>query len=352
MANEHDLVPCQEQHSMLTPGEESLHNNFTTSVKALRKDLVRTAYYLLQIQEHRIHKKLGFSNLGEYAAEYAGLTARQAREFVEIGRKLPRFPEVEAALQEGRLSWSQARLITRRADPEQQRYWVEQAQSLSAQSLAEVLPTVSGRQPVTTPPAGRQEEAKPGPLFSSASKPRVAEQAAPGRRQYFTLAFSPEQYVRFSGLLAAAKGGSKEEKILNALGAHGGQGASALPYLIVLLHCPACGEAAMPTNRGEMPVPQAMLEAAYCDATVEGADAQRRRTIPPRLRRLALQRARYCCEAEGCSHTQFLEIHHRRPAAAGGGDTLDNLVVLCSGCHRRLHADENAARAALRQVPV
>lgn len=108
------------KESNLLPAEQSLHNNFANSVKELRKDLVRTAYYLLQIQEHNIHKKLGFANLTAYAARYAGLTERQTREFVSIARRLPRYQEVETALNEGRLSWTQARLITRRAEPEQQ----------------------------------------------------------------------------------------------------------------------------------------------------------------------------------------------------------------------------------------
>jgi hypothetical protein len=36
-------------------------------------------------------------------------------------------------------------------------------------------------------------------------------------------------------------------------------------------------------------------------------------------------------------------IHHRQPKRCGGKDTPANLVQICIGCHRAIHADEKAA---------
>jgi 5-methylcytosine-specific restriction protein A len=33
----------------------------------------------------------------------------------------------------------------------------------------------------------------------------------------------------------------------------------------------------------------------------------------------------------------YLEVHHRRPLAKGGKDTLDNAATLCPNCHRQAH---------------
>lgn len=33
----------------------------------------------------------------------------------------------------------------------------------------------------------------------------------------------------------------------------------------------------------------------------------------------------------------FLEVHHLRPLASGGSDTIANAIALCPNCHRRLH---------------
>jgi len=335
---------------VLTPAQQSIHKNFMQSVKALRRDLVRTAYYLVQIRERNIHRHLGFATVADYASHTAGLTRRQTEEFLAIGRQLPRFKEVEEALATGELSWTKARLIVRRADPAQQRHWIEQAQSVSARQLEERMPPPPrpGTRPCPGPKAGNPsptESAKPELFQTREKQPNEP-------RAYFTFRFTHEQYALVTRLLEALPGHDKEEKLLNALSAAGGKdGAAMLPYLLVILHCPACGRATLPTNRGEVAASRAMLASAQCDAAIEDEDGTRRRSIPPRLRRRALQRARYRCEAEGCDHAQFLQIHHRRPVAAGGSHELANLVVLCSGCHRHLHDQEEAARLALRHAP-
>lgn len=68
-----------------------------------------------------------------------------------------------------------------------------------------------------------------------------------------------------------------------------------------------------------------------------------------------LNRADGVCEA--CSHPApfldaakkpFLEVHHVRPLAEGGSDTVTNTVALCPNCHRELHYGQN--RLAIRQV--
>lgn len=35
----------------------------------------------------------------------------------------------------------------------------------------------------------------------------------------------------------------------------------------------------------------------------------------------------------------YLEVHHVRPLAEGGPDTIDNAVACCPNCHRQLHSD-------------
>jgi 5-methylcytosine-specific restriction protein A len=43
----------------------------------------------------------------------------------------------------------------------------------------------------------------------------------------------------------------------------------------------------------------------------------------------------------------YLEVHHVRPLAEGGPDTVDNAAACCPNCHRQLHHDPNRER--LRQ---
>ena len=219
----HNFIQANPEE-VLCPAEHAVHKDFTTSVAALRKDLVRTAYYLLQVQERDIHRKLGYETLAAYAAAWAGLTAKQAREFVAIARRLPQFQEVEEALKAGDLSWSKARLITRRANPEDQRKWIDQAQKIPVRELEERLPPRAKQPPAPTPaPAG---------LLAPKERKPAAGDPPSAPKQHFTLSFTAEEY--------------------------------------------------------------ALLEAAYCDAVIEDTGGNRRRTIPPRLRRQVMQRARSC----------------------------------------------------------
>lgn len=64
-----------------------------------------------------------------------------------------------------------------------------------------------------------------------------------------------------------------------------------------------------------------------------------------------MQRARYACEAPGCTHASFLEIHHRIPFAVGGGNDPANLLVLCARCHHDLHERDGSAARALSSAP-
>ncbi len=145
----------------------------------------------------------------------------------------------------------------------------------------------------------------------------------------------------------------KEEAVLAGLAALsvGKSAVAGPPTLLTIIECPTCGAGSIPTGRGEFPASMALLKAAHCDAIIEAPDATRRQVIPPRLRREAFRQARYACQAKSCERTIWLEIHHRRPVAGAGLNKLENLIVLCSECHRRLHKNEAAARAAVRESP-
>jgi hypothetical protein len=86
-----------------------------------------------------------------------------------------------------------------------------------------------------------------------------------------------------------------------------------------------------------------------CEATVvpllETQDGQaldihavgrKRRTVPRSTTR-ALRAREQGCAFPGCTHDRFLEAHHVKHWIDGGTSNLDNLVLLCSAHHHRLH---------------
>ncbi len=54
------------------------------------------------------------------------------------------------------------------------------------------------------------------------------------------------------------------------------------------------------------------------------------------LRKKAFKRDNFTCRKCGLEdkECEFLEAHHIIPLYAGGLDNLDNLITLCSDCHR------------------
>src|SRR5262245_60712633 len=66
-------------------------------------------------------------------------------------------------------------------------------------------------------------------------------------------------------------------------------------------------------------------------------------------RKAALIRACYRCEREmpgGPRHLGVLEVHHRTYRGLGD-ENVDDLEVLCSGCHRNEHLPQNLKKRML-----
>jgi 5-methylcytosine-specific restriction endonuclease McrA len=53
------------------------------------------------------------------------------------------------------------------------------------------------------------------------------------------------------------------------------------------------------------------------------------------IRRQVLERDGWRCQV--CGSSAKLQVHHLRRRSKLGGDESENLISLCSGCHRRQH---------------
>jgi hypothetical protein len=108
-------------------------------------------------------------------------------------------------------------------------------------------------------------------------------------------------------------------------------------YKVIIYKCDTCGRSIVPTSRGEKAVGKNTIDSIECDAVIERPGRRNTATIPPSLRRRVLARDRHRCRAPGCRNRHFLEVHHRTARAEGGSNKIENLITLCSSCHRVLH---------------
>lgn len=69
-----------------------------------------------------------------------------------------------------------------------------------------------------------------------------------------------------------------------------------------------------------------------------------------RLRRAALDRDSWRCTEPGCGSPVNLECHHVQPLDKGGQNVLDNVRMVCAGCHVEIHRHEDPERADWRRL--
>jgi 5-methylcytosine-specific restriction endonuclease McrA len=119
------------------------------------------------------------------------------------------------------------------------------------------------------------------------------------------------------------------------------------PFQIHIHQCPDCSKATVSTSKGELPVSKDVMKRAHCDSQIDEEGKRNTSTIPPATRRKVLARDRHCCRVPGCEHTKFLEVHHIQPREYGGGNDPENLITLCSACHRLMHEKTEAQMAGV-----
>ncbi|MCK9997404.1 MAG: HNH endonuclease, partial [Candidatus Krumholzibacteria bacterium] len=113
--------------------------------------------------------------------------------------------------------------------------------------------------------------------------------------------------------------------------------ASRPPVQIHVHENAATGRMTVQTDAGERELSRAESERMRCDAAVCEQGDRNTTTIPPRTRREVLARDQHRCQAPGCGRTRFLEVHHIVARQKGGSNKAENLMTLCSSCHRLWH---------------
>ncbi|MCA9796959.1 MAG: HNH endonuclease, partial [Candidatus Eremiobacteraeota bacterium] len=61
------------------------------------------------------------------------------------------------------------------------------------------------------------------------------------------------------------------------------------------------------------------------------------RQATPAQRRAVLRRDGYRCSCPGCPNRLWLDVHHVVFYCRGGPTVPENLIVVCSRCHKNIH---------------
>jgi hypothetical protein len=117
-------------------------------------------------------------------------------------------------------------------------------------------------------------------------------------------------------------------------------------YQVELTVCDECARASQRANGEQLEVSPQVAAMASCDSQqlpsahvgnkASGKLHRATQDVPPAVRRAVLRRDRHRCQAPGCRHADFLDVHHIQPREEGGQHELENLLTLC-GAHRACH---------------
>lgn len=282
------------------------------------------AVLLARMADDRLFQDLGYSTIQHYAEAVLDLTARQTRAFVQIGRRLPELPGLDAALQAGDLGWTKARELLRVVTAENEAAWIARAGEVTSRTLEEqVTATLFGDDPPEGDPTPRPARRRLS-IELEATDAEVVEKAFALLRVRAGTDIDPG-----AALAAMAR------QILAADGNDAPSGEA--PYQVVLQHCPECRN----TVGFENEVSDTIVSEATCDhdlIEMEGEHRGRRtRAVPPKVRRATLVAWGNRCAVPGCRCSLWVDLHHVHSFADGGPNAENNLVPVCTIHHRLIH---------------
>jgi hypothetical protein len=301
--------------------------------------------WLLAALRSAAHVHLGFATFGEYVERLFGYSPRSTQEKLRVAEALEQLPVMARALEQGELSWSAVRELTRVAVSQTECDWLAAAADKTVRQLEQLVAGVS-----------------PGDLPSSPRDPALTPRV-------LRFEVTAETYALFREAVSQLRRQSDarlgDDAILMTMARAALQGPSdegRSSYQVSLCVCPECGRGAQLAAGELVPVAPEIVDMAQCDgqhlgaigaatndahmgapnssAHVDGPPPRAKQTIPPALRRAAIQRDQRRCRVPGCCNATFVDVHHITARADGGSNDASNLIVLCSAHHRAVHRGE------------
>lgn len=271
-------------------------------------------------EQANVHARLGFGSFVEYIERLFGYAPRLTVEKLRVATALESLPESAQALRDGSASWSSLRELTRVATPQTERIWLASARG---RTVREVEKLVSGH--------------KAGELPDDPSDPALA-------RHVLRFEVSADVLATFREAMATLKrdaGESLDDDAALLLMARvvleGPKDDGRSSYQVEVTACEQCGRGSQISAGESVPLEPAVVEMASCDAQRVGDGRRASQEVSPSVRRAVLRRDQHRCQAPGCRHHVYVDVHHVRARHDGGAHDAHNLVTLCGAHHRAIH---------------
>lgn len=281
----------------------ALHHLAKKSAGTLTRYQALLGRTLLAMERTGAYLEHGCSGGVHYAVMQLGVPVKRARLLLRVARELENLPYLRYLANYGEIDWSKLREIVRVATVETEREW---ARLCADHTYAEIEDLVA--------------------------RSAWGEIPADG-----TVVSGPcsELRCRFEAEQMAVV-----ERGLQVMCQEAGRALS-MAEAIEMLFAEKLAERPVDEEQLERVRDSAVRDLHWGDvvnAEVEVEIVNPASRVPTRAqRRQILRRDGYCCAVPGCPNTLWLEVHHIVFYADGGLTKPDNLLTLCSRCHKHVH---------------
>jgi len=310
-----------------------LHRHFRRQAALASWNDYRLMVLIRRMDACEGHHALGCVSLRQYVQLVCGVSALAARERVRVAVALADLPKIEAALADGRLSYSKVRAITRVATLDNESEWLELARSHTADRIEHIV--------------ARTQKGDPNRRY-------LRTKALNRHTTRLTVDLPAEEMElvmrALTAVRKAAGGKLSASQALVYLAADCLSGetrpVSTAERYTVVVHMGKDGSAWLDTENGTAPLRPQVVERLLCDCSVRLARedeegnmmlSQRQRAVPLVTRRTVEIRDGCKCRVPGCQNRVWLDTHHVKPRNLNGRHLRKNLILLCSQHHHMVH---------------
>ena len=288
----------------------ALHQMAKKSTGTLTRYRALLGRLLLAIHRTDAHLQNGCCSGAHYAVLQLGLPRKEALRLIGVARELESLPTLRYLASTGQIEWSKLREIVRVATQETEKHW---ADLCGQHTYAQIEDMVARSQRGEIPPDRAEPRAPRSELRCQFEPDQMAvmERGLQVMCQQAGRALSMAEAIE---LLFAEKlaGHEVDEEELQSVSQ---EALKDLQWTDVIQaeteECPHNPEITIVNPKSRVPTP-----------------AQRRKI---------LRRDGYRCCVPGCPNSLWLDVHHIIYYSVGGLTIGDNLVTLCTKCHKNVH---------------
>jgi hypothetical protein len=375
-ANGYHAAAAASARAQDLPSIDELDDAIRTCARQMNVETYRMLMLVREFDDRFGWKQWGFRNCAEWLAWRCELSSSAAYERVRTAQALREMPAIAGAFEQGRLSYSKVRALTRVVEYHDEAALLDYALRVSAPQLEERCREIRNSAPETsTAGAWRAWEHRSLKILRNAARgtmrivvempledgeviAQAIERVADAGDAAIGLEFAAARKaagVRDSGDAAANGWCAQQADALLAIakaslagGADRGDAtqahaAPAADHYQVVVHI---DDSVLRGGLGRSDLPVDTVKRLTCDGSVvtivedeRGTPldvGRKQRTVSTPLKRALWSRDRGCT-FPGCRNVRYVDAHHIRHWANGGDTSAENLTLLCSHHHRLVH---------------